>query len=89
LEVSDFAQTPAADGHRLSQPVEMWDKKASRQVRRVSCRRLMSSGNMQTKRRVGLTDPKIEKEKEALLDLVRTWTQAASYRESIEKGAPR
>jgi hypothetical protein len=30
---------------------------------------------------------KIEKEKEALLDLARTWTQAASHRESIEKGA--
>jgi hypothetical protein len=32
---------------------------------------------------------KIEAEKEILRDLARTWTQAASHRDSIEKGAPR
>jgi hypothetical protein len=32
---------------------------------------------------------KTEAEKEALLDLARTWAQAASHRESTEKGAAR
>jgi hypothetical protein len=89
LEVSDFAQTPAADRHTLlpasgdvgQQGIPLgWESVMSkadefRQYAEEAMRWARQS--------------KIEKDKEALLDLARTWTQAASHREGVEKDASR
>jgi hypothetical protein len=86
--VSDFDQIPAAKGRRLRVAGEDVGHKASRIVGRVVMSKVDEFREYADEAMRWARNSKTEKDKAILIDLARTLTQAASYRECTVERAP-